>query len=1202
MHSPPTIVRHIVRPKSAEPPRSPLLKRVQSEEKLSPSYSSDKKHLCSRKHSLEVTQEEVQREQCQREVTLQSLEENVCDAPSLSRARPVEQGCLKRPVSRKLGRQESVDDLDRDKLKAKVIVKKPEEKHEPHQKPHSLGGDSESYALFRLEEREKKVYPKGLDRSGHFENTTAESSSVGSLLKDTLHKQASVRAIEGVASEGAACSLAPGEHSQSLSDFKRASASSILQDSMCHIPDRPTPGKGEYTEKVSQAKELLRSEKLDSKLANIDYLRKKMSLDDKDDSHILKPKMTSSTHECLPGNPVRPMAGQQETMPAPESRAFISSTHTSQMSAVSFVPLKALAGRGENGGEKAGFVAPESPVRKSPSEYKLEGRSVSYLKPIEGTLDIALLSGPHASKTELLSPEPAQSPSPGVSMGSSGPPALPGSSGKKSDSTSLREPSSASLKVNKSYLLEPRFLPPSRGLQDSLAALGTEPKSKQDRKAIHPAARTTATVTESHLQQKDSSPTKHQDRSSDTKVLPGSGQTLHNVDPARLGTRALLPPEGISSKEKPCLKEPSEKVKSESSAMRDDVYRDPCVKLCPTETGKASDNSKSLPSGGRTHPDFYMQTQTTEKTWVCAKTNYRDGQEEVKSLAREDSFHSAGLLYEKEVGRARKGTESKPEVPATRHPPQPPGIDSEKSEKLSTTASLQKQAPREPDRKEQGPQRHGGSGPQQPPTTKELSNPAAWQHCSSPNHTFTKDLGTKPATQPSTSLQDTPRSAAAPITTTTATTSAGHSDCSSHKSQPGPDPSPSKCKHPDRSLSSQKPSAGSVKGKEPATQPLGGSSREGKVGSKGPLDVFPDILATQGKAVNVFGQGESRVTITLHTEESTLDAKLKTTNGGCPQEIQEKHPPRQGHPGFNEAVDQKLLTSGEKQSLSPKHSKPSTVKDGPTLGRQTDKSPSQQASTGDRRSEGKKCPEALYVPAPEGYKLEASPSLHHGESRLKGPDRPAMGKGFSESKGKGPSPQKPLSETGKPSGMKRSPSATAQSSLRSAGPPGKSLSYSASFPEAQPAVREVTAAATSSPSSAKAITGTSESPAPSSRDHRKSQSGGDGRSQMTKSDSLPSFRLSNSALESQLPDPQVPSTAGHRDRALSVTATTGEPKGRELTQPPPARKQNVGREVTRAPPAQSTDRPLPLSSEKDFVVRQRRAKESLRSSPHKKAS
>uniref|UniRef100_A0A8C7LD16 non-specific serine/threonine protein kinase n=1 Tax=Oncorhynchus kisutch TaxID=8019 RepID=A0A8C7LD16_ONCKI len=61
MHSPPTIVRHMTRPKSAEPPRSPLLKRVQSEEKLSPSYTGDKKHMCSRKHNLEVTQEESEK-------------------------------------------------------------------------------------------------------------------------------------------------------------------------------------------------------------------------------------------------------------------------------------------------------------------------------------------------------------------------------------------------------------------------------------------------------------------------------------------------------------------------------------------------------------------------------------------------------------------------------------------------------------------------------------------------------------------------------------------------------------------------------------------------------------------------------------------------------------------------------------------------------------------------------------------------------------------------------------------------------------------------------------------------------------------------------------------------------------------------------------------------------------------------------------
>uniref|UniRef100_A0A8C4INZ1 non-specific serine/threonine protein kinase n=1 Tax=Dicentrarchus labrax TaxID=13489 RepID=A0A8C4INZ1_DICLA len=43
--SPPTIVRHIVRPRSAEPPRSPLLKRVQSAEKLSGVYHADKNRL-----------------------------------------------------------------------------------------------------------------------------------------------------------------------------------------------------------------------------------------------------------------------------------------------------------------------------------------------------------------------------------------------------------------------------------------------------------------------------------------------------------------------------------------------------------------------------------------------------------------------------------------------------------------------------------------------------------------------------------------------------------------------------------------------------------------------------------------------------------------------------------------------------------------------------------------------------------------------------------------------------------------------------------------------------------------------------------------------------------------------------------------------------------------------------------------------------
>lgn len=51
--SPPTIVRH-VRPRSAEPPRSPLLKRVQSAEKLSGVYHGEKKSYAPRRHTLEV--------------------------------------------------------------------------------------------------------------------------------------------------------------------------------------------------------------------------------------------------------------------------------------------------------------------------------------------------------------------------------------------------------------------------------------------------------------------------------------------------------------------------------------------------------------------------------------------------------------------------------------------------------------------------------------------------------------------------------------------------------------------------------------------------------------------------------------------------------------------------------------------------------------------------------------------------------------------------------------------------------------------------------------------------------------------------------------------------------------------------------------------------------------------------------------------
>uniref|UniRef100_A0A4W3HE47 non-specific serine/threonine protein kinase n=1 Tax=Callorhinchus milii TaxID=7868 RepID=A0A4W3HE47_CALMI len=69
--SPPTIVRHAARPRSAEPPRSPLLKRVQSAEKLSAAYLADKKALGLWKHTLEVPQGEGLQATGEMEIDLQ---------------------------------------------------------------------------------------------------------------------------------------------------------------------------------------------------------------------------------------------------------------------------------------------------------------------------------------------------------------------------------------------------------------------------------------------------------------------------------------------------------------------------------------------------------------------------------------------------------------------------------------------------------------------------------------------------------------------------------------------------------------------------------------------------------------------------------------------------------------------------------------------------------------------------------------------------------------------------------------------------------------------------------------------------------------------------------------------------------------------------------------------------------------------------
>uniref|UniRef100_A0A665WTK1 non-specific serine/threonine protein kinase n=1 Tax=Echeneis naucrates TaxID=173247 RepID=A0A665WTK1_ECHNA len=247
IHSPPTIVRHIVRPKSAEPPRSPLLKRVQSEEKLSPSYTGDKKHLCPRKHSLEVTQEEVQDEE---------------------------------PIGRKLGRQESVEELDKEKLKSKMVAKRQDwsERRESLQKQDALRESDSS--LMCGDDRDESFLVRGQNKS----QSNPECS--------------------------------PLETKARLSFEER-------EDCMC--------------------------------------------------------RLSSGLHESLHFGSTRSKSLQLDTaMP-------LGGVHSTPEG----LPPKLFSGRGESAVEKLQLISSaESPLRKTSSEYKLEGRHVSSLKPLEGTLDI----------------------------------------------------------------------------------------------------------------------------------------------------------------------------------------------------------------------------------------------------------------------------------------------------------------------------------------------------------------------------------------------------------------------------------------------------------------------------------------------------------------------------------------------------------------------------------------------------------------------------------------------------------------------------------------------------------------------------------------------------------------------------------------------------------------------------------------------
>ncbi|KAI1240063.1 hypothetical protein IHE44_0011510 [Lamprotornis superbus] len=1196
MHSPPTIVRHIVRPKSAEPPRSPLLKRVQSEEKLAPSYGSDKKHLCSRKHSLEVTQEEVNRELSQREVTLQSLEENVCDVPSLTRVRPAEQGCLKRPISRKLGRQESIDELDREKLKVKVVMKKQDFAEKANAAIHELSSEPENPNTLRLEERDRKAFQKVLERSNQFETkiVTVETQSTGGILKDTLQKNANLRSNDGVALESQLLCHGPppNELSHISYDFKRISPSCTLQDVLPQSSDKMLNGKGENTDKIVPTKEFVKFERSDGKLANIDYLRKKMSIEEKDDSvcPVLKPKMTSNVHECLQLSTGRPVNIQQESTAVADGRAFIGSAHATQINSGSFVPLKTLSGRADMSMEKSALISTEAPVRKSPSEYKLDGRSVSCLKPIEGTLDIALLSGPQASKTELplcVLPE-GQSTN---SEGGSPKPPVPQGSGGKAEMVSQKEQLLSYPKSGKVNITEPQVLQVGKSSPNPpLIPVATE--ALTDKKVSSPATKGSISVVEA-VQKKDTSPSKQKDHSVEVKCSVTQSQTFKTTQTYSKPSAGQNTPEKAVGKEKQIQKElpvkqPVAQRGCEPIPAKVEVIRESSLKVSVSDvliTTCSRSNEKN-------RADFAIPPDMQGKMQSAGpKAQPKDGRELQKQLGKDDSTVSKSFV-ERDITKQKAESkklvmEAKSDLLPSKWPVQPSRDCDHKTEKSAPVSSVQKDSAKDMGKKDQ----KSLTITRLQTSEKEQSSQVPRQQLNTSGSPAVKEAVSRHSTiEVHAGVQEHVKPAAACV------------ESSSNKPRPASDTSSSKSRSLDKQTLSQKTCAPTIKEKETVTQLSVSSRKDGKHASKSVLDHPSPVTGSSRRMNNEHVQAERPVGLdhgsvtTLQTSSTAPDTKPKSSAvsplPAGPESS--KQVQRQDTAGLGQSADQKQLRFSEKQTTAPKFS---TVKDCLSLNKEADRSPSNEMIAADKRPEGKICTDALYVQLDSG-KVEPTLCLTTCDIRGKGAEKATTSSKISEDiKEKGQVNQKQPEDANKQTAIKHLPAASGQSSSRVTAAPGKPMTCSSNFSECRQEV-SVLSSAKSDASSAKVKPGSSELPATCKELNKKSTSStGSSKAEMTKSVSLMALHSAAVVAEPHQPASNLGGKPGNQEKPLFVNTVDVKGKDAVLTQSA-SRKQNVGKDLSRS--AATPDRPNALSDDKDSA-RQRRGKEVSRSSAHKKA-
>ncbi|XP_027490775.1 microtubule-associated serine/threonine-protein kinase 4 isoform X2 [Corapipo altera] len=1195
MHSPPTIVRHIVRPKSAEPPRSPLLKRVQSEEKLAPSYGSDKKHLCSRKHSLEVTQEEVNKELSQREVTLQSLEENVCDVPSLTRVRPAEQGCLKRPISRKLGRQESIDELDREKLKVKVVMKKQDFAEKANTAIHEPSHEPESANTLRLEEKDKKTFQKVLERSNQFETkiVALETQSAGTILKDTLQKNANLRSNDGVALDAQMLCHGPppNELSHISYDFKRISPPCALQDVLPQSSDRMLSGKGENTDKIVPTKEFAKFERLDGKLANIDYLRKKMSIEEKDDSvcPVLKPKLTSNVHECLQLTTGRPMNIQQDSAVFADSRAFISSAHAAQINSVSFVPLKTLSGRADVSVEKSALISTDAPVRKSPSEYKLDGRSVSCLKPIEGTLDIALLSGPQASKTELplcVLPE-GQSTS---SDGESSKPLVPQGSGGKAEMVCQKEQLLSYSKSGKVNIAEPQVLHTGKGSPNP-PVIPVAAEAVTEKKVSSPATTGSISVIEA-VQKKDTSPSKQKDNSVEAKSCVTQSESVKTTQTYSKLSAVQSTPEKAVVKEKQIqkdlpTKQPVARRGCEPVPAKVEVIRESSVKVSTSDvliTSYSKSNEKSC-------AEFAIPPQMQGRMQSAApKAQPKDGRESLKQLGKDDSsvvksFVERDIIKQK-VECKKITSESKSEALVSKWPVQPSRDCDNKTEKSAPVSSVQKDNAKDLGKKDHKPL----ADTRLQTAEREQSSQVPRQQLNTSGSPAVKDTVSRHCTvEVHVGVQEHVKPAATCV------------ESSTNKHRLASDTSSSKSKSLDKQTLSQKPCIPTIKEKETVTQLSASSRKDGKHASKNVLDHLPSVPGSSRRMTSENVETERPVSLghgsvtTLQMSSTAPDTKPKSSAVGPLPAGLESSKQRQEPAGLGESADQKQLHFSEKQTTSPKFS---TVKDCLLWNKEADKNPSHEMISADKRPEGKICTDALYVQLDSG-KVEPTLCLSNCDARGKGAEKvTTSSKSSQDIKGKGQVNQKQPEDANKQTAIKHLSAASGQSSYRVSTIPGKPLTCSSNFSESRQEVSGLSSAK-SDAISAKVKAGSPELPATCKELNKKSTSStGSSKAEMAKSVSLMALHSATVVAEAHRPTSNLVGKPGSQEKPLFVNTVDVKGKDTILAQQSASRKQNVGKDLSRS--AATPDRPSALSDDKDSA-RQRRGKEASRSNAHKKS-